>query len=432
MTSLAADDGWRRALRRSGALAGRGLEAVGKFLLYALAARELGAVDAGRFFLCLGAILMIATLARLGLERPLTRHVAAERAVGAYRLARQAMLRGGLVVFAVSVAAGVVLWSLSPIIARLGFHQPELQAPLRAAALVLPAQNMAYVAAYVLIGLDRAGAAQMVMNAVAPCFLVVALLAVRLTAVDLLHLYACAYAGCALLGGAIIMREAWTGDAPIGASHEPLGSLWGAGRTLLPVELSQAALLSLPTMLVGVFAGAVEVSAFSIASRVSMLVATIVISIGAMAAPGFARHHRRRAFAELRMDNQRARRAAYALCLPAVIGMTVFAWPVLGAMHAPLPGAPLCLWILLVGQLAFCLLPCQDTLLAMTGHATVLRRLALVQVAACTIGCLLLVPPLGGVGAAIASSAIWTFGAIGCALAARKLVWAEANGALAA
>lgn len=416
----------RRLGQAAGALAGRGLEAAGKFALYALAARGLGAEAAGAFFLCLGIIHMAATLARLGLEKPLTRHVAAERAVGAYGLAGRTALGGSLVMLAASLAGAAALWAFAPYLAGALFHQPGLAGPIRAAALVLPAQNMAYAAAYVLIGLDRAAVAQMVMNAIAPCALTLALLVWPTSVESLLMLYAATFLGCAVLGGAVIAGERWRGEAAAGAVHEQLGSLWTGARTMLPVELSQAALLSLPVMLVGVFASPIEVSAFSIASRMSMLVATVVISIGAMAAPAFARHHRRGEWAALREQNRHALWASLTLCLPALVGMAVFAWPVLGAMHAPLPRAAECLWVLLVGQFAFCVLPCQDTLLAMTGHARTLRRLALLQVGVCVGASLFLIPEFGGLGAAVASAGVWTLGAIGCASAAKRLVWSGA------
>jgi len=423
LAGLTIESGRRRAGQAAGALGGRALEAVGKFALYALAARKLGADDAGRFFLCLGAIHLIATLARLGLERPLTRHVAAERAVGADALAGRTALGGALAVLGSSVLAGIVLWSAAPVLAQALFHQAALTDPFRAAAVVLPAQNMAYVAGYVLIGLDRAAVAQMVMNALAPCILTVALALQPISVTALLLLYAAAFLTCAILGGMAITAEPWRGQAPAGSGHEPLDPLWRGAVTLLPVELSQAALLSLPVMLVGAFSTPVEVSAFSIASRVSMLIATVVISIGAVAAPAFARHHRLQAWDELRADNRRALWASLSLCLPALFGMAVFAWPVLAAMRAPLPEAAQCLWVLLLGQFAFCILPCQDTVLAMTGHARVLRRLAILQVCVCVGASILLIPRFGGLGAAVASAGVWTLGAVGCASAARRLVW---------
>ncbi len=73
----------------AGPLAGRVVEAGSKFGLYALSARLMGGGAAGAFFVCLGVIHLSATAARLGLERPLTRHVAAELAAGRGERARR-------------------------------------------------------------------------------------------------------------------------------------------------------------------------------------------------------------------------------------------------------------------------------------------------------------------------------------------------------
>jgi O-antigen/teichoic acid export membrane protein len=75
-------------------LAARGTEVVGKFGLYVLAARQMGAYESGLFFLCLTWVNLLSTAARLGLERAMARHVAAELAIGAASEAKRVVIRG--------------------------------------------------------------------------------------------------------------------------------------------------------------------------------------------------------------------------------------------------------------------------------------------------------------------------------------------------
>lgn len=80
--------------RYFGALGARGLEVLGKFGLYMLAARLMGAHNSGLFFLCLTWVNLASTAARMGLERAMSRHIAAELAVGHGSAARRALTMG--------------------------------------------------------------------------------------------------------------------------------------------------------------------------------------------------------------------------------------------------------------------------------------------------------------------------------------------------
>ena len=406
-----------------GPLSGRVLEAASKFGLYALAARLLGGDAAGAFFLCLGVIHFTATAARLGLERPVTRHVAAELAAGHPRRAREVAVRGLSIIAVSSVIVALGLSGLAHALAVEMFHGPALARALILSALIVPLQNLAYGSAYVLIGLGRASAAQLVMNALAPTLALTALLCGVRALEPLLVAYAVSFGGCALLGLLLVMK-AWPQTTPSAAESSTgvMAMLFASARPLYVVELSQAALLSLPVVIIGHAASARAVSAFSLANRLSMLVTTVVLSVGAVAAPAFAAHHRMRAWAALKAVHTRTFRMAAGVCVPMIAVLALAAAPLLRFLGAGSAEAVQTMWILLVGQLVFCLLPCQDTFLAMTGHGGVLRRLSLFQLAACFALTLWLTPLFGVRGAAAASAAVWIIGAVGCALAARRVM----------
>jgi O-antigen/teichoic acid export membrane protein len=405
-------------------LGARALEAGAKFGLYALAARALGGHDAGRFFLALSVIHIVSTVARLGLEKPLTRHVAAELAVGDARAALVAALTGSGAILAASIVAAGGLVLAAPVIANGWLHQPDMIPVLILAALIVPVQNLAYALAYILIGLERSAAAQMVMNALAPTLSLAALLLGADNLDRLLIAYAAAFGLCVVLGllaVAIEARRIWKRREQ---ARDPqavaLPSLWHGARPLLIVEVSQAALLSIPVLILGGFADATSVSVFSICSRLSMLVTTVVLSLGAMSAPVFARHHRLGDWSALREAVAGNRRITMILCLPLIAVLVVSAGPMLSLLGVSADQGTKVLMILLVGQLVFCVLPSRDLVLAMAGHGKTLRRLSLWQLGLCVCLCLALIPPLGAVGAALASATIWIGGAVALAAAARR------------
>ena len=409
-----------RARGMSVSLGARGLEAAAKFCLYALAARELGGHDAGRFFLALGVIQILSTVARLGMEKPVTRHVAAELAVGNIGAARKAATTASAAILIASIAAALTLALLSPFVARHWTGQADMAAPLMLAALIIPIQNMAFAVAYVLIGLERGAAGQMVMNALPP---VLSLIALRLganTLDGLLMAYAGSFGVCALVGAVLVVTTRWSRRHPHTDPTVALPGLWSGARRLMAVDVSQAALITIPVLVLGAFASTEAVSVFSLCNRLAMLVTIVVLSLGAMSAPHFARHHRLAEWTALRAAAIDNRRVTVALCLPLIAALGLGAGPLLGLLNVSAAQGTPVLLILLAGQLAYCLFPSRDLLLAMAGEERSLRRISLIQLVFCLALCIALTPPLGAVGAALASTAIWIGGALAVNAAARR------------
>ncbi|HET6308118.1 MAG TPA: lipopolysaccharide biosynthesis protein [Rhodopila sp.] len=410
----------------AGALAARAMEAAGKFGLYMLAARLMGGTESGFFFLCLTWTNLCTTLARMGLERAMSRHIAAELAIGNGTAARRVLMEGLGWTALASSAAAILTFVLSRPIAVLLFGQPALAHPLAIAAFILPPQTMAFAIGFALIGLNRGIAGQMVQSALPPVLSLVALLA-GLNQIDrVLEVYAGSYTICCIPGLALIARD-WRHvmverfSAAAGAA-ERLPTLWVTARPFLVIEMVQVSLLSAPVLLLGVVGTPVAVSAFSIISRLTNLINTILLSVTMIAAPAFAAHHRRQEYAALRAVERHARMVSLAICLPVIGGLLVFAHPLLSLMHSDMSGAASALFVLMAGQFVNTLLPTQDMVLSMTGHGDVLRRLNLQQLFACLALCAALIPPFGMMGAAIASSVCLIQGRVSFALAVRRVL----------
>lgn len=410
----------------AGGLAVRGLEVAGKLGLYMLAAAVLGTHEAGLFFLCITWVGLAATAARLGLERAVTRHVAAEIAVGRGRAARSALLSGfAWTSVGAAVAALATLAAAQPAADHL-FHEPDLAHPLAASALLLLPQTWVIVTGYALAGLKRGVAAQLVQNASWPVLTLLALVA----GVDRLDHLLLAMAGAMLLStlagiGFIAARRHLFRDVPEagrGVDGEQLPSLWHTALPLGVVEVTQVSISSMPVLVLGAFADPASVGAFSIAHRISMLVWVVIISIGTVAAPHFAEHHRRGEVAELRAANRRVRVATALAGTPVILAMVAAPATLLHLIGPGFEVGATALVILAMGQLVNCLLPSQDVVLAMTGHGRELRRLNLLQLAGCCVLSATLIPAFGLVGAALVGAVIIMQGAIGTSWAVRRLL----------
>jgi O-antigen/teichoic acid export membrane protein len=225
--------------------------------------------------------------------------------------------------------------------------------------------------------------AQIVQSALPPTLSLLALVAGLHRLDTVLIVYACSYGACGCLGGAFILRD-WRGvlvDRPHGAATppEPLPPLWTTARPLFVVELVQVSLLSLPVLALGAFADPMAVSAFSIVSRMTMMINTILVSIATIARPAFARYHRRHEFARLRLAARQAPFLALAVCLPIIAIILIFPHTLLSqlgrdfASHA----AVTAMILLCAGQLVNVFPPTEDMMLSMTGRGRTLRALNL-------------------------------------------------------
>lgn len=416
-----------RLIHFGGALASRGMEAGGKFGLYMLAAHMMGATNSGLFFLCLTWVNLCSTAARMGLERAMSRHLAAELAIGHGQAARKALVTGVGWITTASAAAALGTALIAEPLSVHVFRLPELSHPLAVAALILVPQTVAFAVGFALIGLHRPVMGQMVQSALPPVLSLLALLAGLTDLTTVLTVYAGSYALCCALGLAVIAwdwRHAMVDrvvDAP-DTVIEPLPSIWVTARPFLVIELVQVTLLSVPVLMLGMFADPAAVSAFSIVSRITMLINTMLVSIAMIAAPGFASYHRRGEFMALRHLERQTRMVAMVLCLPVILGMVVFVHPLLGLMASDLPGAAAALYVLSVAQVVNVALPTQDMMLSMTGHGGLLRRLNLQQLVVCLVLSAALIPWFAMMGAAIVSTFCLIQGRVSFALAVRRVL----------
>lgn len=409
----------------------RGLEVVGKLGLYMLAARSLGAHDAGMFFLCLTWAGLAASIARMGLDRALTRHVAAELAVGAGRAARADVMSGMIWAMLASLVAGALTYAVAQLAAHYLFGEPSLAEPFALGAFAIPPLALSVMVGSVLAGLQRGVLAQLIQNALWPLLTLLALVTFATGLDDLLLAMIASMTIAGVAGLVPIVRWFRRADvAPVSVAVEgegvgPAAALPGLWRTALPlsvVEIIQVSLVSLPMLALGVFASPAEVGAFSIAHRISMLILVVVMSIGAIAAPSFAACHRRGEMEELRRINRQTRLVVLLFGLPGIAAMALFPGTLLNLIGPGFDIARTALIIMAMGQLVSCLLPCQDIVLAMTGHGAYLRTINLIQFITCIVLGAVLLPAFGASGAALVAAIGVAQGAIGTTLMLRRVM----------
>ena len=411
MTLGGRSGGW--ILASFGGLAVRGAEVAAKLSLYMLAARLLDDQQCGALFLGMSWGMLAATASRLGIEKALSRLLAAELAVGQGRAARRVLVKGHLVVLAAGVAAGAATFAAAPFAAASLFHAATVSS-LRAAGILVPCLAIAVTLSFALVGFGRTVLSQILQNLSWPIGMLAALGLGARQAGDLLLVMAGTQLAAALVALAVFRyeRARLQDDRPLAQGAEPLPDLRRTAGPLYVVELVQVSINALPVLFLGCFADARDVALFSVANRASMLVLVVILSLSLTAAPHFASLHRRGQVAELALMARRTQLAGLAVGGPICLCLALLAGTLLGLINSEYTAGRSVLVILAAGQFVNALYTGLDSLLAMTGHGAVLRVLNLTQLLAMIVLGLVLIPGFGSLGAAIVAAIVTAQGSV--------------------
>jgi O-antigen/teichoic acid export membrane protein len=389
-----------------------------KLALYILAAARMDDQECGAMFLCLTWVMLSGTLSRLGLERALSRLIAAELALGQGVAARRVLVQGLAIIALTGLVAGMATFVSAPFAARHLFHSAAAEAGLRAAALTIPANSLACALGFSLIGFGRTVLAQALQNVVWSIGLLCGVVGGLDHAWSLMLLMAATQAISVSIGAVALLADRLRLKEDV-ALPQGSGALPSPFRTALPlyvVELVQVSINSLPVLVLGIFADSRSVSIFSIAQRASMLVLVVLFSLTILASPQFAALHRRGDWADLAALNRRTQLAGMVLgggvCLALAAGGETLLSLIAPGFAAGVPA----LLIMAAGQAVSALYAGQDGLLAMTGQGPALRTLNLAQFAVMALLSMLLIPRFGAMGAAAVSAVATAQGGLGAAM----------------
>ncbi len=382
------------------AFAMKALSFAATFLLSVVVARLLGAESAGLFFLSLTIVTIATTLTRLGLDKPLVRHVA-----GFDATADRESIRGLVAVclLMVAIAASLTAIGIGASADRLAvtvFSKPQLAESLRAMAWSITPLALAGVISLAYQGLRQIASHLLLFTAVTPTLVLVLIAINEMTRlqVPIALLYSL---GCGVTLAAAIAAWfpvwGWPQRLPRRSAIEPF---LASSRVTLVAIAAQLLMLWAPTVLLGVFSSSEEVARFHAAGRTAPLIGFVLIAINSIAAPKFAALY---ATGRLAVLEQTARQTTRIMTLTSLPITAVFMiWPeriltLFGSDFAP--GAEL-LQILATGQFVNTVTGSVANLLLMTGHERDYRNICLLGAALGVAAGVLAIPWFGAIGAA--------------------------------
>lgn len=376
--------------------------AVGLGIIFA---RWLGPNEFGTYAFVVTAIALLCIPAKLGIPELLTRDIAASRGSAEPLALGRSILKG----FAVVGAASFAIVAVGQLVLQFTADTPISRLMKIGLWMVIPSAFFEVVAG-IIRGLGRTIAFQLYGSVL----LSGATLVIGASAMLLLDLYTARVAietrfaaftlllmVCCVHLVLILRRlQPVAGGRVLGT-----GVIMSTGSRFMFNSVINMALMRVDLLLLGILATEEAVGLYRVAAEGGLLVAFGYTAVTTVLAPEYARIH---SVGDRERLQETVRHATWLIlliggliALPLIFGSHLFIAVVFGESYVP---ASLALSIIAAGYLVSFLFGDPVYILNMTGHHDRVTLLVAISLALSLLLCLILIPPLGGTGAAIAAS----------------------------
>jgi|GEM_PF-1277756 len=389
-----------------------------RYGMHFLLAARLAIGDLGAFYIVFSVMTLASGFGRIGLDRAMTREIAAALGRDLPNTARRVIWRGFFLSTVNSTIITLACIFLSKPIAIHILHKPELALPLAIGSISILPQNVANAAAGALAGLGRVATSQMIHQWLWPGIFCAGALLMPLSVNQSLWLIDGSMFVIAILGILLLLPILPKRHAEVGEVELP--SLSRLGAQLFSAELLQLAMASLPPFVLGVVATTVDVGQYALAWRIVLMLNLLVSAMAAVAMPDFARAEAQGDMVTLRRVAAQTVGITVALAVIPSILLAINPVFILGHFGAGYDTAAPALRVLLIGQFALILCAAVPEMLGMTGRAKVLLKLNVVSAVVLMVGLAVLSKPYKDVGAAAATAMSMLINAFGASWAAKR------------
>lgn len=385
------------------------------FLAHLLLARWLsaGGYGAYSYVMALAQILMLA--GQFGLNTTLVRFVAA------YRVEKQwAKLRGILVIsnriaavisILILAAGEVAVWMLSE---RL---DPLLKYSMQIGLVLVPLMVLSGLRQQALRGLKLIVASSFPESVITPAIVILGVLILKQSQVSgatyaiLLEIIA---AAAAFLVGAWWLLRSVPGEVKRAQPEYNLREVLSVSLPLLLIVSSHQVMNRTDVLILGHFAGMADVGVYSAISRLSSFVAFGLTAVNAIAAPMISETFAKGRLKELKRIVALTSLGGTLFASLVSVVFLLFGEQVLGLFGQDFSKGIYPLWVVVLGQFVNSVAGPVGLLLTMTGHEKDFSKIMILTTVINLMLNLLLVPPYGIMGAAVASTSslilwnVWT------------------------
>jgi O-antigen/teichoic acid export membrane protein len=393
----------KELMRRSGkSILMRLLRTGISFSFNVLLMRLLGAEGAGVYALAYTLTRISSIIGRMGLDQAVVRFTAAGTAQNNWKQV------GGVYRHAVTISAvlssltALLLFIAAPLIADL-FDEPTLVEPLRWMSLSIVPWSFLWLQSFFLQGIERIEDSIFVQTMGIPIvnIPILLLLTGAFGIIGAAMSYVIATMLIALLGYRLWRRYTpQLRDLPGVFDRDTLL------RTSLPLfwmDLTMVVIGAGDNLLLGYFSGSEAVGIYDAAKRISVLTSAFMMATVYVVTPKFAAMHSSRQYDKLASLARNTAKITTLLSLPYLSIFLIAPGWVMGIYGEAFQQGGIVLFLLAIGQFINAATGATGYLLIMTGYEKVMRNITFAASALKIALFLLLIPPLGYVGAAVAT-----------------------------
>jgi O-antigen/teichoic acid export membrane protein len=374
--------------------------ALAAFIVSIVIGRQLGATDAGYFFLAFSLVTFFAAITRLGLDNTVIRFTGAAFAEDAWGTVNTVLNRSLIITFITGVPITLIFYLMSDYLAIDVFDKPKLAPVLQAMSPGIIGLALLTLIAMSLQGMRRVIASVMTINIIANVLLILALLLLGITsAADTAWVYSCAALLTVFIGYTLYRRGIVVGKGSV--------SWQDIFRSCLPlwvvVFMGQLVQWS-GQFIAGAWVTPAEVAQLAVAQRTALLTSFILMAVNLVVAPRFAAMYKQGKHKELERLALMSVKLMVIFALPIVALMLLFPSFLMSLFGEGFRSGAHLLQILALGQFVNVATGSVAFLLSMSGHEKDLRNTVLISGPLALILGFTLVPAFGATGSAIATA----------------------------
>ncbi|UTW02465.1 oligosaccharide flippase family protein [Amphritea atlantica] len=380
------------------------IAALSAFLLSIVIGRQLGAEQAGYYFLSFSIISFFASISRVGFDNTVLRFIGAALPVSEWNTVRFVLRYSMCIVGCVSMVAGVSLYLLADWISQVVFGQTDLAPVLQSMAPAVFGLALLTLLAMALQGLRRVVASVFSLNISANILIAIILV---LFSLDSAKIAGWSFSFAMLLTMAVAARLLYRCLPNTDASITTITNSSDLWRSCLPLwvvmvmgQLTQWS----GQFIAGAWVGPEQVAQLAVAQRTSMLASFILMAVNMVVAPRFAAMYKQGDYVGLNSLAINSVRVMVLIVLPIIAIMMLFPYFLMGLFGEGFREGGHLLQILAVGQFINVATGSVGFLLSMSGHEKDLRNTVLISGPIAVGLGFALVPFYGATGSAIATA----------------------------
>jgi O-antigen/teichoic acid export membrane protein len=321
-----------------------------------------------------------------------------------------------------SIIAGVLLYFSSEFLAQRVFSNPEYARGIQVVAVLMPLYVLDHISIELIRGFKKLMISEFARAVIKPLTVVTTIWIYFDTTIP--NIYIIYFLSLGLIASSLLSNSAvlFFLNRIKGISDKPTSvkEVFSTSSPMMISAVSGILMTSVSLFVLEYFESTSKVGVYSVSLRLAQLIAIVLIVVNTISAPKFAELYWAKKNQELQKIIRQSTKLMFwgALLLSALLAIGS-PW-ILRLFGSEFTEGQMALWILIFGQLINAATGSVGLFLNMSGHQNILRNTALISLALQVVLAIILIPMMGLMGAAIATSSSGIIWNLMCILYVKK------------